>query len=91
MRRFLILLRLTLVLATIGCGSGAPPPEVARQAGAVADQSAEPAPASPEKPAAAPMGGSAPAPVLVLLGLAVDVALIAGLASNMAVMPEAAP
>ena len=91
MRRFLILLLLTLVLATVGCSPGRRPPEIARQTQPAAGETAVQTEAPAEAPPAAARGGSVPAPALVIIGLAVGAALMVALVSNTAMMPDTAP
>ena len=91
MRRLLILLLLTFVLATVGCSPGGRPPEIARQTQPAAGETVVQAEVPAEAPSAAARGGSAPAPALVLIGLAVGAALMVALISNTAMMPDTAP
>lgn len=91
MRRFLILLILTLVLATVGCSPGGRPPGIARQMQPAAGETVVQAEAPAEAPPAAARNGSMPAPALVLIGLAVGAALMIALVSNTAMMPDTAP
>jgi hypothetical protein len=89
MRRFLILLLLTLT-ATAGCSPGERLPEIARQTQPTAQGTVE-AEVPADAPPAAKTGGSAPAPALVLIGLAVGAALMIALVSNTTMMPDTAP
>lgn len=91
MRRFLILLLLTLVLATVGCSPAGGPPEIAQQTQRAAGESVVQAEVPAEAPPAAERGGSVPAPALVLIGLAVGAVLMVALVSNTAMMPDTAP
>lgn len=88
MRSPLILL---LVFAIACCAPSGRSTETARQGETAAGETSAQAAAPAEEAQAATTGGSVPAPVLVLIGVAIGAALVIAMISNAAVMPDTAP